>query len=80
MSLGKTLEEIMKTSKRSHKVCSYQVMYNNLDSQDQKALDAAWKIEMPVSLVVRALRQEGIKTSGDSVRAHRKGLCKCPKN
>lgn len=80
MSLGKTLEEIMKSSKRNSKVCSYQVMYNNLPPADQKALDAAWDIDMPLSLVVRALRQEGVKTSSDSVRAHRKGLCKCPKN
>lgn len=80
MNLGKTLEEVMKTSRRNQKICSYQVMYNNLNPTDQKALDAAWKSDMPLSLIVRALRQEGIKTSGDSVRAHRKGLCKCPKN
>jgi hypothetical protein len=54
-------------------------MYNNLSPQDKKALDEAWASKMSINLVVRALRQEGIKTSGDSVRAHQKGICKCPK-
>ena len=79
MSLGKSLEELKKTSRRSNKVCAYQVMYDNLSPQDKKALDEAWASDMPTNLVVRALRQEGIKTSGDSVRAHQKGICKCPK-
>jgi hypothetical protein len=79
MSLVKSLEEIKKTSRRSNKVCAYQVMYDNLNPQDKKALDEAWATDMPLSLVVRALRQEGIKTSSDSVRAHRKRICKCPK-
>ena len=79
MSLGKSLEELRKSSKRSYTVCAYQVMYDNLNAQDKKALDEAWATNMPVNLVVRALRQENIKTSGDSVRAHQKGICKCPK-
>jgi hypothetical protein len=79
MSLGKSLEELRKSSKRSHTVCAYQVMYDNLNPQDKKALDEAWATGMPVSLIVRAIRQEGIKTSADSVRAHQKGICKCPK-
>ena len=79
MSLGKSLEELKKSCKRNQKVCAYKVMYDNLNLQDKKALDEAWANDMPVSLVVRAIRQEGIKTSGDSVRAHRKGICKCPK-
>lgn len=79
MSLGKSLEELRKSSKRNQNICAYQVMYDNLNAQDKKALDEAWATNMPVNLVVRALRQEGIKTSGDSVRAHQKGICKCPK-
>ena len=79
MSLGKSLEELRKSSKRNQNICAYQVMYDNLNVQDKKALDEAWATNMPVNLVVRALRQEGIKTSGDSVRAHQKGICKCPK-
>jgi hypothetical protein len=79
MSLVKSLEEMKKVSRRNHTVCAYQVMYNNLSPQDKKALDEAWASKMSINLVVRALRQEGIKTSGDSVRAHQKGICKCPK-
>ena len=80
MSLSKTLEEMSKTAKRIGTHCAYQMMYESLKPEDKKALDTAWANNMPLSLVVRALRQEGIKTSSDSVRAHRKGICKCPKN
>ena len=79
MSLEKSLEELKKSSRRSQNVCAYQVMYNNLNLQDKKALDEAWATGMPISLIVRAIRQEGIKTSSDAVRAHQKRICKCPK-
>lgn len=80
MALNKTLKELEHTSRRMTKICSYQILYNSLSKEDQKALDDAWAKEMPVAIVVRALRQEGHKTSTDSVRGHVKGLCKCPKN
>jgi TRAP-type C4-dicarboxylate transport system substrate-binding protein len=54
-------------------------LYNSLPKEDQKALDKAWDAQLPVSLIVKALRQEGYKTSQDTVRAHKKGECKCPK-
>lgn len=79
MALGKTLEQLSKSNKRSSIYCAYQVLYNSLPAEDKKALDAAWEVNMPVSLIVTALRQEKYKTSTDSVRAHVKGLCKCPK-
>ncbi len=79
MALGHTLEELLKNSKKSSPYCPYQLLYNSLPPEDKKALDAAWKVNMPVSLIVRALRQEGHKMSNDSVRAHGKGQCKCPK-
>ena len=80
MPLGKTLQELSSKSRRSSKVCAYQHLYDSLSKEDQKALDVAWGNEMPVAIVVRALRQEGHKTSMDSVRTHRRGECKCPKN
>jgi hypothetical protein len=80
MPLGKTLQELSSKSRRSSKVCAYQMLYDSLSKEDQKALDAAWSIEMPIAIVVRALRQEGHKTSMDSVRTHRRGECKCPKS
>lgn len=79
MPLGKTLEELSKNTKKASVYCAYQTLYNSLSIEDKKALDAAWKINLPVSLIVKALRQEGHKTSNDSVRTHAKGQCKCPK-
>ena len=58
--------------------CAYKSLYDRLPKEDQKALDEAWARNVPASLIVRALRQEGHKTSSDSVRAHRNGQCKCP--
>lgn len=79
MALGQALEELSKGSKRASIYCPYQTLYNSLSPEDKKALDTAWKINMPINIIVRALRQEGHKTSSDSVRAHAKGQCKCPK-
>jgi hypothetical protein len=79
MALAKTLEQFSMNVKRISQYCAYQFLYNSLSKEDQKALDDAWAKDMPVSIVVKALRQEGHKTSMDSVRAHRKGECKCPK-
>lgn len=58
-------------------VCAYVSLYERLSQEDQKALDEAWEKGMPMSLIVNALRQEGHKTSNDSIRAHRKGDCRC---
>lgn len=55
-------------------------MYESLSPTDQKALDEAWAHGHSVHTVLAALRAEGIKTSNESIRAHRKGFCKCPKN
>jgi hypothetical protein len=79
MALGHTLQELMENSKKTSLYCTYQTLYNSLSPEDKKALDAAWKVNMPISLIVRALRQEGHKMSNDTVRLHSKGQCKCPK-
>lgn len=79
MTLADTIKEISKNM-RGQTYCAYQVLYNNLTKDDQKALDDAWNKGVPTSLIVKALRQEGHKTSSDSVRGHRNGECKCPKN
>lgn len=79
MALSQTLQELSKNNKKVSIYCAYQILYNSLSPEDKKALDAAWKTQLPISLIVRALRQEGHKTSNDSVRAHVKGQCKCPK-
>lgn len=79
MPLEKIIKDLSKNTKKTSIYCAYQELYNSLPSEDKKALDEAWKINLPVSLIVRALRQEGHKTSHDSVGAHRRGSCKCPK-
>ena len=78
MSLSETLEVYAAKPIRTHG-CPYMNLYASLSKEDQKALDKAWEKNVPVSLIVKALRQEGHKTSNDSIRAHKKGECKCPK-
>ena len=78
MVLSETLDEFHKKSRRSSG-CAYIALYESLSKEDQKALDKAWERDMPLSLIVKALRQEGHKTSQDSLRAHIKGECKCPR-
>jgi hypothetical protein len=78
MALADKLEELANRPRKSNG-CPYQYLYNNLPKEDQKALDAAWAKGIPTNLIVKALRQEGYKTSSDSIRAHRKGDCQCPK-
>lgn len=80
MPLEKVINELKKNYRRDTGYCAYQNLYNTLSKEDQKALNDAWTKKLPMSLIVRALRQDGYKTSMDSVRAHLKGLCKCPKS
>ena len=77
MALGETLDALATRARRSTE-CAYISLYNRLSKEDQKSLDKAWEKGIPTSLIVKALRQEGHKTSNDALRAHRKGECKCP--
>jgi hypothetical protein len=81
MALENAFGEIL--SKRSIRrvggVCTYQEMYNNLTANDKKTLDEAWEKGYPVSLIVQALRSDGHKCSADTIRLHRSGTCRCPK-
>jgi hypothetical protein len=80
MALANKIEELKSTRGIRHSVeCAYQVLYNRLSKEDQKALEDAWAKNYPVNLVVAALRSDGHKTSSDAVRAHRNGTCRCPK-
>ena len=78
MALADKLEELASRPRKSSG-CPYMALYNRLPKEDQKALDKAWERNLPTNLIVKALRQEGHKTSSDSIRAHRKGDCQCPK-
>jgi hypothetical protein len=57
--------------------CAYQAMYNALNPADQKAIDEAWAKGYSVNEILTALRSEGIKSSNESIRRHRKNLCAC---
>jgi hypothetical protein len=81
MALNKAFNEILskRTSYRMYDICAYQVLYNSLNDEDQKTLDEAWEKQYPVNLIVQALRADGHKCSSDTIRVHRNGTCRCPK-
>ena len=59
--------------------CAYKSLYDSLSKEDKKTLDEAWEKNYPVNLIVQALRSEGHKCSSDTIRTHRNGTCRCPK-
>lgn len=82
MALDKAFEEILAARKNGHTLiyCAYQTLYNNLPDNDKATLDKAWANDFPINLIVQALRKEGYKCSSDTIRLHRNGTCKCPKD
>jgi hypothetical protein len=80
MSLEKTLSELASKQKGFSPYCSYQMTLNNLNEKDRKALEEAWAKGFSANIIVKALRAEGHKATAESIRAHRRGVCKCPKN
>jgi hypothetical protein len=81
MALENAFVEILskRNIRRVGGVCTYQEMYDNLTASDKKTLDEAWEKGYPVSLIVQALRSDGHKCSADTIRLHRSGTCRCPK-
>ena len=81
MALDKAITEILskRTTHRMAATCSYQALYDSLNKDDQKTLDEAWEKNYPVNLIVQALRSDGHKCSADTIRTHRNGTCRCPK-
>jgi hypothetical protein len=59
--------------------CPYQALYDSLPKDDQKALDDAWAKGYSTNIILNALRAEGHKSSNESIRAHKNGMCKCPR-
>jgi hypothetical protein len=80
MSLSDRLKDLNANRRPNSIYCAYIVMYQNLSPTDQKALDEAWAEGHSAHTILSALRAEGIKASNESIRAHRQGFCKCPKN
>jgi hypothetical protein len=81
MALDKAIQSILESRKVHHglELCAYQSLYNSLSESDQKTLDDAWAKNYPVNLLVQALRADGHKCSADTMRTHRNGTCRCPK-
>jgi hypothetical protein len=81
MALNDKFTEILskRAIRRTTGSCAYQDMYNNLSEADKKAIDDAWAKGYPLNLVVQALRADGHKCSSDTMRSHRNGTCRCPK-
>ena len=80
MSLEETLQEFAKGNRKASLYCAYQTLYLSLGKDDQKSLDAALARNIPQNLIVKALSKEGHKASSDTLRAHVRGECRCPKN
>jgi hypothetical protein len=80
MSLADKIEALLVEKNKPNNYCAYKAMYDALPLKDQTALDEAWQKGYSVNVVLTALRSEGIKSSNESIRAHRRGMCKCLKN
>jgi hypothetical protein len=73
-------DKITKINKDVHGTpCTYQKMLNAMPTEERKALEDAWKKEISQRIILQALRSEGYKTSNEAIRAHRTGICRCPK-
>jgi hypothetical protein len=79
MSLEKALGELASKQKMFSPFCAYQITINTMPDKDRKALEEAWAKGYSANIIVKALRQEGYKATAESIRAHRSGVCKCPK-
>ena len=79
MSLEKAIEELASQQKPYSKYCAWQMTINSLSEKDKKALDEAWAKGYSANIIVKALRAEGYKATAETIRAHKRGMCKCPK-
>ena len=73
-------DKITKINKDVHgSPCTYKKMIDSMPVDEQKALEDAWKKDISQRIILQALRSEGYKTSNEAIRAHRTGVCRCPK-
>ena len=80
MSLETVISELAAQQKNFSPYCSYQQTLNTMTEKDRKALEDAWEKGISANIIVKALRAEGYKATAESIRAHRRGVCRCPKN
>lgn len=79
MALDDTIKTLAGNTVRNHEKCAFSILYDRLSKSDQKALDDAIQRKLPISIIVKALRQEGHQSSNDTLRAHLKEQCRCIK-
>ena len=79
MSLEKKLHELASKQRGFNEFCAYQVTLNSMSEKDRNALEEAWKKGYSANIIVKALRAEGYKATSESIRNHRRGVCRCPK-
>lgn len=79
MSLEKKLQELAIKQKMFSPFCVFKLMIDTMPEKDRKALHDAWAKGYSANIILKALRAEGYKATSESIRAHLKGLCRCPK-
>ena len=77
MGLSEALSKQM--ARANNDKCSVQILIESLSEDDRKVLQEAFDKGMPTHPIVYALREEGYKSSDNSMNAHRQGKCKCLK-
>lgn len=78
MALSETLDTLRELRTPGLK-CPFKTLYDSLNQDDKKAIDNAFEKGYSLNIIMRALRSEGYKTSNESISAHRRGTCPCPK-
>jgi adenine-specific DNA glycosylase len=59
------------------KICPVQVIMDSLDEKNRQALKKAIDSNLAAYVISKTVRAEGMKLAEMTIRAHRKGECKC---
>jgi len=59
------------------RLCPVQVIMDALDEKNRLALQKAMAGNLPAYVISKTVRAEGMKLAEMTIRAHRKGECKC---
>lgn len=79
MGIANKIDQLVIQRKKPTGYCAYKALYDSLPKEDQIALDQAWEKKYSINIILTAIRSEGHKSSNESLRAHKNGMCKCPK-
>jgi hypothetical protein len=77
MSLDSAIKQHLNIA---HGLCAVGILIEKLPAEDRKALLEAIDKNFPTQTLVKALRQEGYRTSDNNFNVHRQGKCRCPKS